>query len=178
MRHSVTEAGVRKGLLQGLSLTMARDIPAFGVPRLLKAALRRQTDVLLTLQLYFSTYNTCRDLLNNYGVQPTMRFPLPSVALLVDEFASSFCSGGVAGVASFVFLHPIDVLKSCRQMQPISTSAQESRAMFIARANYRQEGWRFFTRGIGATVLRAGPVSAVIFCIYEEIMSMFDNTPQ
>ena len=87
---------------------------------------------------------------------------------------SSFCAGGFAGVMSFLLLHPIDVLKSCRQMQHENLTVNGnavSSTRAIVKAGLDTDGYRFFTRGLAPSVLRAGPVSAVIFLVYEVVLS-------
>lgn len=76
-------------------------------------------------------------------------------------------SGGVAGFVSWATLHPIDVLKSCKQMQSTDPRAAESSLLHIAKRSYAAEGWRFFFRGYIPTILRSFPVSAVTFLVYE-----------
>lgn len=76
-------------------------------------------------------------------------------------------SGGLAGSMSWVFTQPIDVVKSCVQSQGFEN--QQS-ALQLTKMHYRAEGLRYFTKGFGATMLRAFPVSAVTFLVYEKIM--------
>ena len=42
----------------------------------------------------------------------------------------------------------------------------------IAKQCYRAHGWRFFIRGYGPSVLRAVPVNAVTFAVYEQVMAI------
>lgn len=76
-------------------------------------------------------------------------------------------AGGVAGSMSWVFTQPVDVVKSCVQSQ--SFDAQRS-AWALTKHHYAAEGLGYFTKGFGATMLRAFPVSAVTFLVYEKIM--------
>ena len=103
-----------------------------------------------------------------------------SYNLLRDKFveqagwsnsSAAFCSGGVAGMLSFLLLHPVDVLKSYRQAQPLDTLAEETTVRHILAKRLGEDplGPRFLLRGIAATVLRAGPVSAVIFVVYDRV---------
>jgi len=93
------------------------------------------------------------------------------------EYAS-LVSGAVAGIVPWALLHPIDVLKSCRQTQCTRTSRwAESLTGTLALANkrYQAHGWRFFLRGITPAVLRAAPVNAVTFSVYEQVMLVMKN---
>ena len=74
-------------------------------------------------------------------------------------------AGGVAGVMSWALLHPVDVVKSCVQADPKSTVRS------VLRDGIASEGYGFLLRGFYATVLRAFPVSAVTFLVYEQVMA-------
>lgn len=76
-------------------------------------------------------------------------------------------AGGVAGSASWFVCQPIDVVKSCVQSQGF---VNERTAWQLARDHYRAEGAQYFLKGFGATMLRAFPVSAVTFLVYEKTM--------
>jgi len=133
----VREIGVRRGLYQGMALTLMRDMPAFGV--------------------YFSSYEISKAKLRSYGY---------------DSYRSSFMSGGIAGVMSFMLLHPIDVFKSCRQMQSVNASGSATTTRAIINAGLDAHGPQFFVRGLVPSILRAGPVSAVIFLVYELVLEV------
>ncbi len=76
-------------------------------------------------------------------------------------------SGGMAGLASFLFLHPIDVLKSLVQSVP---PGSKSSLRELVRHEYARDGHTFLFRGIVPTCLRAFPVSAIIFVVQEKIV--------
>jgi len=98
--------------------------------------------------VYFSSYELSKGMMAQYGF---------------DAYRSSFLSGGVAGVMSFMLLHPIDVFKSCRQMQPVDIPKSDTTVRAIVKAGVDVHGPQFFVRGLMPSILRAGPVSAVIF---------------
>jgi solute carrier family 25 carnitine/acylcarnitine transporter 20/29 len=104
--------------------------------------------------IYFCTYEAMKGWMT--GGDPDME---TDMRLLL--------SGGVAGSMSWVFTQPIDVVKSCVQSQ--SFEAQRS-AWELTKTHYAAEGVGYFTKGFGATMLRAFPVSAVTFLVYEKIM--------
>jgi hypothetical protein len=94
---------------------------------------------------------------------------------------ASLASGAVAGMAAWGLFHPIDVLKSCRQGECAIKSkwAEGAQSTWqIAKQCYREHGWRFFVRGITPSVLRAAPVNAVTFCVYEQVMALQKRTDQ
>lgn len=78
-------------------------------------------------------------------------------------------AGALAGMASWLFLHPVDVLKTRAQALPDGASPRERRALALLQSVVREQGPRGLLRGIQASVLRAAPVSAVIFVVYEYI---------
>ncbi|POM75634.1 Mitochondrial carnitine/acylcarnitine carrier protein [Phytophthora palmivora] len=77
-------------------------------------------------------------------------------------------AGGIAGMLSWVVSMPQDVVKSCVQSQ--SLEGEQMTMTQIARTRMQQEGPKFFFKGFSATMLRAFPVSAVTFLVYEKTM--------
>ncbi|KAI9592984.1 mitochondrial carrier domain-containing protein [Syncephalis fuscata] len=76
--------------------------------------------------------------------------------------------GGIAGICTWASIYPMDVVKSRIQTQSNPLNAQHAlSATECARQLYRQEGWRGFTRGLSVTLIRAFPVNAVTFLVYE-----------
>jgi solute carrier family 25 (mitochondrial carnitine/acylcarnitine transporter), member 20/29 len=76
-------------------------------------------------------------------------------------------AGGIAGSTSWFFSQPMDVVKSCVQSQELHVAKS---ALALAHEKVRDEGAQFFLKGFGATMLRAFPVSAVTFLVYEKAM--------
>jgi hypothetical protein len=76
-------------------------------------------------------------------------------------------AGSVAGIATWISTYPLDVLKSIIQTSPPSTPAAEKKMLHVARVNYARYGAGFFFKGLAPTLLRAVPVSAVTFLVYE-----------
>lgn len=108
--------------------------------------------------LYFYAYETSkRSLMDKY------QWNLP---------LSSLASGALAGMLAWGLFHPIDVVKSIRQGQAATSRWAEgpTSAWEIAKERYYTQGWRFFVRGITPSVLRAAPVNAVTFAVYEQVM--------
>ncbi|RLN32584.1 hypothetical protein BBJ28_00018527 [Nothophytophthora sp. Chile5] len=77
-------------------------------------------------------------------------------------------AGGVAGMLSWVMSMPQDVVKSCVQSQSLEGPQLSMRE--VARTRMAAEGPGFFFKGFSATMLRAFPVSAVTFLVYEKTM--------
>ena len=167
-RHQWKDHGLTKGVYRGFLITCLRDVPAFG--------------------LYFSSYHWFKDLFSASpvdmsavddvaaahmpsSVRNTVDMPPPMLhGLRLPSFRESLpmlMAGGIAGTLSWVVCVPFDVVKSCVQGQPLTTQGERASAMFHAKDGYRNEGIVFFTRGTLATVVRAFPVSAVTFYVYE-----------
>jgi solute carrier family 25 (mitochondrial carnitine/acylcarnitine transporter), member 20/29 len=149
------------GLARGLGLTLTRDTAAYAI--------------------YFSTY----DVLKAYFARRAVReareedagaghtSPTSAPAQHLSAGALMFC-GGMAGVASWVFLHPIDVLKSLQQGLPLSTPRRDRTVAHIFASNLKASGPRFLLRGLLATSIRAFPASAITFPAFEWSVSLLD----
>ncbi|CAG8443186.1 13981_t:CDS:2 [Dentiscutata heterogama] len=155
-----------KGLYQGGLITIIRDAPGYGV--------------------YFWAYEVLKRSLN-----------VTSDSFDRSNGPKLLFSGGIAGVLSWASIYPLayhsDVIKSRiqTQQQPISkstimnktmtsfvnynqplTKIQQSSASYsgiidCAVRSYRKEGISVFFKGITPTLVRALPVNAVTFYVYE-----------
>jgi solute carrier family 25 (mitochondrial carnitine/acylcarnitine transporter), member 20/29 len=168
------------GLARGLGLTLTRDTAAYAI--------------------YFSTYDVLKAYFARRAVReareedagaghsssssssssspspaPTSSSSSPTSAPAqhLSAGALMFC-GGMAGVASWVFLHPIDVLKSLQQGLPLSTPRRDRTVAHIFASNLKASGPRFLLRGLLATSIRAFPASAITFPAFEWSVSLLD----
>mmetsp|Transcript_49382 Transcript_49382/g.127444 ORF Transcript_49382/g.127444 Transcript_49382/m.127444 type:complete len:305 (-) Transcript_49382:130-1044(-) len=76
-------------------------------------------------------------------------------------------AGGLAGALSWATATPMDVVKTVQQ-----EAACAGRPIGLTRAIgevYRRDGWRGFLRGLGPIVVRAFPVNALTFLVYEDL---------
>ncbi|CAL1153197.1 unnamed protein product [Cladocopium goreaui] len=92
-------------------------------------------------------------------------------------------SGFVAGCAAATANNPFDVVKTRQQV--VAASALSSHAAgqefacgptsvaSVAMELVRRDGWAGLYKGYIAKVARLGPGSALIFCTYEQVMSLF-----
>jgi len=103
---------------------------------------------------YFFTY----ELVNQYLIS---RHEASNSALSPVEMA---VSGGLAGVVAWVVTFPLDTIKT--QIQA-STSKYPLSITETARNVYRNGGIKSFFVGVGPTIVRALPVNAVLFLVFE-----------
>lgn len=99
--------------------------------------------------IYFYSYAKSHEILHGNGVY--------------NRRIAEVISGGSAGVLSWVFVIPIDVIKTRVQYDGGTT-------MQSARSIYSQSGVRGFFRGAFPCIIRAFPVNAVTFLGYEETL--------
>ena len=87
---------------------------------------------------------------------------------LVGDLTSQALAGGCAGASGWVPpIYCIDVIKTKVQSAPKGTYTS---MVDCARKSYAAEGVAVFTRGTGVAVLRAFPLHATIFVVYETVM--------
>ncbi|KAF4983823.1 hypothetical protein FZEAL_860 [Fusarium zealandicum] len=100
------------------------------------------------------------------------------------EAAKVLLCGGLAGVATWVSVFPLDVIKTRVQAQPWSRHAETSPllqpngssqpkragALRVAQEAYREGGARVFFRGLIVCTVRAFVVNAVQWAVYEWVM--------
>ncbi|POM58036.1 Hypothetical protein PHPALM_37375, partial [Phytophthora palmivora] len=141
-----------------------------------------------------SSVKAARTILKRYGVKTL--FKGWEICLLRDvpSFGAYFCcyeatkrvltggksenetdlklmmAGGIAGMVSWAACMPFDVVKSCVQGQCLEGNQMSMTE--VARTRMKQEGPRFFFKGFGATMVRAFPVSAVTFLVYEKTIQL------
>jgi hypothetical protein len=130
---------LRHGLFKGLSSTLLRELPGFGV--------------------YFTTYYYLKSLWGN------------------STFAV-FNAGGIAGMMSWLCIYHFDVVKTKLQSQPLYPNEGYNNFKGIidcARKIYQKEGFHVFFRGISATLIRTYPVNAVIFVVYDRVLSFLQT---
>ncbi|KAK2851118.1 hypothetical protein Q5P01_007394 [Channa striata] len=108
--------------------------------------------------LYFLPYEVTRKALTESGKQPG------TFAILM--------AGGVAGVVTWAFATPMDVVKARLQMSGAGGREFEG-VLHCMRVSIREEGVRVFFKGLLLNSLRAFPVNAVTFLTYESLMKIF-----
>lgn len=188
----VTQYGLRK-LFRGFSATFTRDTLAFGVyfgfydmcktafaarhaaPAAAPAApaavaVAGASTVSATDQRLATPIELAR-ISSPPPIPSPSPSPSPSSAASLST-AELMISGGVAGVASWVLLHPIDVLKSRVQSLPLSASWADSRLSAVLARGLATDGPGFLLRGLTATCIRAFVASAVTFPVFEAMIKL------
>ncbi|RHY87533.1 hypothetical protein DYB37_010922 [Aphanomyces astaci] len=102
---------------------------------------------------YFYSYEVLKDALT--GGQPDN-----------ETTMNLLLAGGLAGSISWMLTHPIDMVKTLVQSQGMDRVSMWD----VIRRQHALEGPKFLLKGFGATILRAFPVSAVTFLVYERTM--------
>ncbi|KAJ3250128.1 hypothetical protein HK104_007502 [Borealophlyctis nickersoniae] len=98
------------------------------------------------------------------SAQPTLAAP-PA-----DTLALSAVSGFFAGCAAACITNPLDVIKTRLQTSP--ADAKRSEAVLLKETILklkREEGWKGFTRGVGARMMNMGPTSILMIITYETV---------
>lgn len=84
----------------------------------------------------------------------------------------SLGAGAVGGIMAWLVTYPFDVVKSRLQTQS-RTSPQYAGIVDCVRTLYSQRGLQVFFAGIETTIIRAVPVNAVLFTVYELVQVFF-----
>lgn len=69
---------------------------------------------------------------------------------------------------SWITIYPLDVVKSRIQCTP-ETQIKEFKILNILKEIYRKEGFQALFRGVSICSIRAYPVNAVTFLVYEKM---------
>eukprot|EP00092_Neocalanus_flemingeri_P074775 GFUD01092532.1.p1 GENE.GFUD01092532.1~~GFUD01092532.1.p1 ORF type:complete len:343 (-),score=50.56 GFUD01092532.1:225-1253(-) len=97
-----------------------------------------------------------------------------SYEVMLRKFGDStpviLTAGGIAGILSWVFTYPQDVIKSRLQADGFGANQQYRSTRHCLQASLHAEGSTCLWRGIGSTVIRAFPMNAVTFGVYSYIM--------
>ncbi len=86
-------------------------------------------------------------------------------------------AGGVAGVVTWTCATPMDMVKARLQMCG-GGGRMYSGVLNCITVSVREEGMRVFFKGLLLNSVRAFPVNAVTFLIFEMLMRGMTNSPQ
>lgn len=144
-----------RGLFRGFSVTAMREIPAFGI--------------------YFYGYKTSLQNLKNQPIFTPSKPINSNISSSNNESALPIMiSGAFAGCCSWTIVYPVDVVKTHVQLSPASTANFKApNFVEVAKQLYLKNGLRIFTHGLTPTMMRAVPVNAITFYIYERLKVLF-----
>ncbi len=143
--------GIFRGLYRGMGVTTWRETPAFG--------------------MYFAVYDTIKDRVESLLAEKDDDHPIPSHA---HAWAASALAGGISGASTWFVIYPCDVIKSQMQTSPLERHLQKG--MWTVGADIiRDHGVKHMFRGLGVTLVRAFPVNAIIFPVYEFVLMQIGN---
>lgn len=155
-------------LYQGWWASLYREIPAFA--------------------LYFASYDMIKNHVNEFVFEKslpdskTMLFgestvepssppepepQVPARSMQTKAWLSSAIAGGFAGAITWAVVYPVDVIKTRIQTAPLTTPRSDLTMWKVGGNIVRKQGWRCLFRGLGITLVRAFPVNATLFPIYE-----------
>ena len=135
-----------KGLYRGFICTAWREVPAFG--------------------LYFATYDFVKEEVKTLITTKEIDKKNSS-----QEWSISALAGGCSGALTWFVIYPFDVIKTKIQTAPLDTPIEKRRILHVYNAMRKKHGIQFFFRGLSVTLLRAFPVNAIIFPVYEFTLS-------
>lgn len=110
--------------------------------------------------VYFWTYEYSREWLHP-GCRKNSR----------ESLSTMLAAGGCAGVASWVFCYPLDVVKSRLQAQG-NLSPKYTGIFDCLQKSVTEEGYKVLWRGLGTAVARAFVVNGAIFAAYETALRL------
>ncbi|KAH9300913.1 hypothetical protein KI387_012496 [Taxus chinensis] len=90
-----------------------------------------------------------------------------------ESLSTMLAAGGCAGVASWIFCYPLDVVKSRLQAQG-NASPKYTGILDCLQKSVREEGFKVLWRGLGTAVARAFVVNGAIFAAYETALRFFN----
>jgi len=149
------------GLFKGFAITALRETPSFAV--------------------YFSVYKNSLNWIKNifeksskedtviegdvlnYSLMPNS--PRPTASIMI--------AGGLAGATSWTAVYPFDVIKTYIQVNS-SNNTVNGGVISTAISLYKAHGISIFFRGLGTTIIRAFPVNATTFYVYEVLKELLE----
>lgn len=147
VRQTYREAGLA-GVNKGIAVTLARDLPAFG--------------------LYFAVFDfACQRIMRSRGLGDVNELGSAMIGL----------SGGVAGALSWLLVYPIDVVKSRIQVDGMVGTRRYRGMLDCFAKSYREEGSvRVFFNGLTVCMVRGFIMEATVFVTVALVLRMWRNT--
>lgn len=141
MIPQIIETEGYRGLYRGLLATCIRDIPGYGV--------------------YFYSYEVFKQLFYRIDSGERGKKPEQSRQVVLDLMA-----GGMAGSFSWLVGYPLDIVKTIVQA---STTKEAPTIRQVLATGYREQGLKYFFRGLTPTIVRAFPVNAATLASFDHL---------
>lgn len=143
-----------KGIFQGYSATLARNIPG--------------------CIIYFYSYDQLSRSLVTYSHKNDPNFRYDSSKRSTFQV---LLSGGLAGLFYWISIFPIDVIKSNMQSDASEPSQRKYKNFFHTVSKlYSERGLQTFYKGLSPCLVRSFPTNAATFFAYELTKSFLDKT--
>ncbi|KAH8329301.1 hypothetical protein KR074_007350, partial [Drosophila pseudoananassae] len=84
-------------------------------------------------------------------------------------------AGGCAGMASWIFCYPLDVVKTHMQADALGKEAKYTGFVDCAVKGYKHEGIQYFVRGLNSTLIRAFPMNAACFFVVSWVLDFWHS---
>jgi len=123
-----------------------------------------------------------RGLARGLGITLTREVPafgiyFGSYEIMIRNFGENTVTilgaGGMAGIFSWIFTYPQDVIKSRLQADGWGRRQKFRGPMHCLKYSVTTEGVSCLVRGVGSTIIRAFPMNAVTFGVYSYIMKRY-----
>ena len=139
-------------LFRGWYATCWREIPAFG--------------------MYFTIYDGCKDSITKTFFDCNCNDLTDGNNITSTSWMASAIAGGLSGSLSWAMVYPMDVIKTRIQTSPLHTKQLQDRSIwYVGNQIIKEGGVQSLFRGFSVTVVRAFPVNAIIFPVYEFTLS-------
>ncbi len=159
--YSVVQNEGISGLFKGFTITALRETPSFAVYfSVYKNSLNWLRN---TFEKNNNDDNIIKGDVLNYSLMPNSPHPTASIMI----------SGGLAGATSWTAVYPFDVIKTYIQINS-SNSSKQGGVISTVITLYNAYGIRIFFRGLGTTIIRAFPVNAATFYVYEVLKEILE----
>ena len=87
----------------------------------------------------------------------------------------TFVAGGIAGILSWVPTYPQDVIKTRLQADHIGAKAFYKNTWHCIQCTLKDSGVGILYRGMGSCIYRAFVVNSVVFSVYTQVTSKFQE---
>lgn len=120
--------------------------------------------------------HTMRDTLGTATYFASYEMSKHTLLPILPAPVAHFLSGGMSGVASWLAIFPLDLIKSRIQKDAQLSERQYQGMMDCARKTYAAAGFRGFYSGFSATLLRSFPLHSLNWVVIE-LMLKFCTIP-